>query len=62
MVLRILIIETVDWIHHQRPLLMNSLNNLDATRELHVIPLNSEEGTFFLNVILPLAYSNAPIN
>ena len=32
-------------------------NHLDATRERHVIPLNSEEGPFFLNVILPIAYS-----
>ena len=30
---------------------------MDATRERHVIPLNSEEGTIFLNVILPMAYS-----
>ena len=32
-------------------------NHLDATRERHVIPLNSEEGTLFVNVILPMAYS-----
>ena len=34
-------------------------NHLDAyaTCERHVIPLNSEEGIFFLNVILPIAYS-----
>jgi len=32
-------------------------NHLDATRERLVIPLNSEEGIFFLNVILPIAYS-----
>ena len=32
-------------------------NHLDATRERHVIPLNSEEGIFFLNVILPIACS-----
>ena len=32
-------------------------NNLDATRKRNVIPLNSEEGTFFLNVILPMTYS-----
>ena len=33
-------------------------NHLDAyaTCERHVIPLNSEEGIFFLNVILPIAY------
>ena len=31
---------------------------LDATRKHHVIPLNnSGEGTFFINVILPMAYS-----
>ena len=30
---------------------------MDATRERHAIPLNSEEGTIFLNVILPMAYS-----
>ena len=28
-------------------------NHLDGTCERHLIPLNSEEGTFFLNVILP---------
>ena len=27
------------------------------TRERHVIPLYGEEGTFFLNVVLPMAYS-----
>ena len=32
-------------------------SHLDATRERHVIPLNSEEGTIFLNVILRMAYS-----
>ena len=32
-------------------------NHLDATRERHAIPLNSEEGTILLNVILPMAYS-----
>ena len=32
-------------------------NHLDATRERHVIPLNSEEGAIFLKVILPMAYS-----
>ena len=32
-------------------------NHLDATRERHAITLNSEEGTIFLNVILPIAYS-----
>ena len=32
-------------------------NHLDATLERQVIPVNSEEGTFFLNVILPMAYS-----
>ena len=32
-------------------------NHLNATRERHAIPLNSEEGTIFLNVILPMAYS-----
>ena len=32
-------------------------NHLDATRERHVFALNSEEGTFFSNVILPMAYS-----
>jgi len=30
---------------------------LDATRERNVIPLNTAEGTFFLNIILPMAYS-----
>ena len=30
---------------------------MDATRERHAIPLNSEEGTIFLNVISPMAYS-----
>jgi len=30
---------------------------LDATRERHAIPLNSEEGAIFLNLILPMAYS-----
>ena len=29
---------------------------MDATLERHVIPLNGDEGTFFLNVILPVAY------
>ena len=29
---------------------------MDATRERHVIPLNSEEGAFFSKVILPMAY------
>ena len=33
-------------------------NLLDAARERHVIPLNSEEGAFFSKVILPMAYSN----
>ena len=31
-------------------------NHLDATRERHVIALKSEEGTFSLNAILPIAY------
>ena len=35
----------------------NRTNHLDATRERQVIPLNSEEDTFFLSVILSLAYS-----
>ena len=30
---------------------------MDATRERHVTPLNSEEGKIFLSVILPIAYS-----
>ena len=32
-------------------------NHLDATRERHFLTLNREKGTFFLNVILPMAYS-----
>ena len=31
--------------------------SLNATREQHVIPLNSAEGTFFLTIILPMACS-----
>ena len=30
---------------------------MDATRKRHANPLNSEQGTIFLNVILPMAYS-----
>ena len=30
--------------------------SMDATHEQHVIPLNSEESTFFLNVLLSMAY------
>ena len=30
--------------------------SMDATHEQRVIPLNSEEGTFFLNVSLSMAY------
>ena len=32
-------------------------NHLDATRERQVTPLNSEEDTFSLNVILSMGYS-----